>query len=152
MVFIQCYYKILFTLLAKECFNHFQWAPSLGFFHFVKMNFMSRQSNPFHGIAIWCKKKKIFLGSPQQIWNRGCSFALFTIKNFWQCIPTTPPRTTSALWAFNKCSPPTPKIKLKVKSYMVNTYLGMRTYLSYLVDLRLICSDNLAWLESGNHA
>ena len=39
----------------------------------------------------------------------GCSFALLTIKNFWQCIPTTPPRTTSALWAFNKCSPPTPK-------------------------------------------
>ena len=32
---------------------------------------------------------------------------------------------------------------------MVNTYLGMRTYFSYL---RLICSDNLAWLKSGNHA
>ena len=33
--------------------------------------------------------------------------------------------------------------------FMVNTNLGMRTYLSYL---RLICIDSLAWLKSGNHA
>ena len=32
---------------------------------------------------------------------------------------------------------------------MVNTYLGKHTYFSYL---RLISSDSLAWLKSGNHA
>ena len=32
---------------------------------------------------------------------------------------------------------------------MVNTYLGMSAYLSYL---RIICSGNLTWLKSGNHA
>ena len=33
--------------------------------------------------------------------------------------------------------------------HLVNTYLGMRTY---LYNSRLICSDNLACLISGNHA
>ena len=34
-------------------------------------------------------------------------------------------------------------------SSMVNTFFGVHTYFSYL---RLICSDNLTWLKSGNHA
>ena len=36
-----------------------------------------------------------------------------------------------------------------LEKIMVNTYLGMYTYLSYL---RLICRDNLDWLKSGYHA
>ena len=38
---------------------------------------------------------------------------------------------------------------LDISPVMVNTYLGICTYLSYL---RLMCSDNLARLKSGNHA
>ena len=46
-------------------------------------------------------------------------------------------------------SPVSPVLELYGRnSDMVNTHLGMRTYLSYL---RLICSGNLAWLKSGNH-